>query len=446
VTRAEIVAALGLRPASPGRRLFSQTAGNVGLNGATLVLNFTIALLLSRLLGPDGYGAYAFALAWAVMLAIPALLGLPSVIVRELATHRVRRDWGHVRGLIQWANRLAIATSLGVAIVAAATFWALDWPNGALFEPTLLALVLVPLVTVISIRQSTMQGFGAVVLGRTPEALVAPALTIALVVLLAGTLATGLSATWAVGANALAAATAALLGVYLLRRTLPSEIMEVAAREEGRVWMVAALPLLLMSAIQAVNSQAGTILTGSLAGSDEAGIFTVALRVSALLPFLLLAAVPPLMPTITELYERGEGERLQRLLTRASRWVFFGSLPAVVIVLVFAGPILDLFGDDFGVGVDALRILCLGQFVNLATGFAGTILIMIGDAGSVTKAAAVSTGVNLLLCAVLVSDLGAEGAAVASASSVAVMNALLVFLLWRRHAIFSPPLGRRRSG
>jgi Na+-driven multidrug efflux pump len=51
-----------------------------------------------------------------------------------------------------------------------------------------------------------------------------------------------------------------------------------------------------------------------------------------------------------------------------------------------------------------------------------------------------------VLCAVLVSDLGAEGAAVASASSVAVMNALLVFLLWRRHGIFSPPLGRRRSG
>ena len=435
--------ALGLRSPTPGFRLLSQTGGNVGLNGATLVLNFALALLLSRLLGSDGYGAYAFALSWAMLLAIPAILGLPSVLVRKLATYRVRGDWVHARGLIRWANVAVLAASFCVSVTAAVTFWALDWPGPPLFEPTLIALALVPLMTVISIRQGAMQGFGAVVLGRTPEALVAPTLTIGLVLVLAGSLATGLSATGAVGAHVLAAATAALLGVYLLGRTLPSKVLEAEPRYEARTWLVAALPLLLMSGIQAVNFQAGTILTGAIAGSGEAGIFSVALRVAGVLPFLLLAAVPPLMPTIAELYERGEAERLQRLLTRAAQGVFFGSLPAVIGLLVFAGPILDLFGEDFGAGVDALRILCLGQLVNLATGFAGTVLIMTGEAGAATKAAAVSTAVNLALCAALIPAFGAGGAAVATASSVAVMNVLMVFLLWRRRGIYSPPLGRR---
>lgn len=436
--------ALGLRPATHGSRLLSQTGGNVGLNAAAFALNFAIALLLSRLLGPDGYGAYAFAVSWAMLLAIPAILGLPAIVVRQITTYRVRSDWGHARGLIRWANRAVLVASFGISMTAAVTFWALDWPDPPLFEPTMLGLALVPLVTVISIRQGAMQGFGAVVLGRTPEALVAPALTIALVLVLAGSLAAGLSATWAVGANVAAAAIAALLGGYLLRRTLPGEMHETQPRYETRTWLVASLPLLVMGGIQAVNFQAGTILTGAIAGSEEAGIFSVTLRVAGLLPFLLLAAIPPLMPTIAELHERGETERLQRLLTRAAQGVFFMSLPAVVVLLVFAGPILDLFGEDFGTGVQALRILCLGQLVNLATGFAGTILIMTGEAGAATRAAAVSTVINLVLCAALIPGYGAEGAAVATASSVAVMNVVMAYLLWRRRRIYSPALGLRR--
>ena len=38
------------------------------------------------------------------------------------------------------------------------------------------------------------------------------------------------------------------------------------------------------------------------------------------------------MPMISELFARGESERLQRLMTRAARYVFYGSVPLFVIV------------------------------------------------------------------------------------------------------------------
>lgn len=436
---------LSARSESRGRTLVAQTTGTIGLNGATLALNFVLALLLSRLLGPDGYGAYAFAVSWALLLSVPAMLGLSSLVVREIATYRVRKDWSRARGLLRRANEAVLAASLAATLTTAAAFFVVGWPESPLLKPTLVGLALVPLLAVVAVRQSAMQGFGAVVLARVPEALVAPMLTIVLVLLLEAWLAGGLSGTSAVGGQVLAAAIAMLVGVYLLRRTLPEEIRHAERIDETRLWLVGAFPILIASGIQAVSVQAGTILTGSIAGPEEAGIYAVAVRIAVLLPFLLLAAMPSLMPTIAELHERGESDALQRLLTRAARLVFIGSLPIAIGAILFAGPLLALFGADFEGGVSVLRILCLGQVVALATGLAGTTLIMIGEAGLVTWAVAAGTAVNLALSGALIPGFGAEGAAVGTAVSVAFTNVLMVYLLWRRKRIDSAVLRLRRS-
>ena len=88
-----------------GRLLLAKGAGNFGLNLASLVAGFVIALLLSRTLGSSGYGAYAFAIALGTFLSIPVLLGLPTLVVREVASDRVRAQWGLIRGIIRWSNQ-----------------------------------------------------------------------------------------------------------------------------------------------------------------------------------------------------------------------------------------------------------------------------------------------------------------------------------------------------
>lgn len=444
-SRSSLPQLLTARLGSRGRTLVAQTAGSSGLNAATLVFNSVLALLLSRLLGPEGYGAYAFAIAWALLLSVPAMLGLSQLVVREIATYRVRDDWPRVRGLIRRGNQAVLAASLAVCATAAAAFAALGWPDPPLFKPTIAALALVPVLTVVAVRQSVMQGFGAVVLGRMPEALVAPVLLIVLVLGLQSALPDGISARSAVAAQALAAFVAALVGLHLLRRTVPDDVRSAEPLVETRAWLLGATPILLATGIQAVNVQAGTILTGSMAGSEEAGVYAVAVRVSLLLSFVLLAALPGLMPAIVELYERGELASLQQLVTRAGRLVFIASVPLVLGAAVFAEPVLELFGAEFGVGSTALRILCVGQLVQVGTGLAGTTLIMVGEAGPSTWAVAAGTAVNLVTSVALIPEFGATGAAAATSASVALTNVLMVWLLWRRRRIYSAALGRPRA-
>jgi O-antigen/teichoic acid export membrane protein len=425
---------------SLGRMLLAKTIGNAGLNAATLALNFVIAFVLSRLLGARGYGAYAFAVALALLLVVPAVLGLPPLVVREVAANLVSGSLGLVRGIIRLSNQAALCASVVVCGVAAVVFAATGWPADPFRAPAFIGLALVPLISIVSLRQSAMQGFGQVVLGRVPEGVISPLLTIAMIVALRLALGGNFSAAWAAGAAVIAFAASLVVGIVLQRRATPAGVRAAKPVYATRRWVLATAPLILMAAISTMNDQIGAVLVGALGNAQEVGVFSVASKVAALIPFFLLAAVPTLMPTIAELHARDERERLQRLMTSAARFVFYGSLPLVAGVVLLAHPLVDLFGASFSGGVTPLRILALGQIVNIATGFPGTILIMVGESGRVTRGVTVGAFANLALSVALIPHFGASGAAVAGAVGIALANIVLGWELWRSNHIWSPAL------
>lgn len=423
-----------------GRLLLAKGAGNFGLNLASLVAGFVIALLLSRTLGSSGYGAYAFAIALGTFLSIPVLLGLPTLVVREVASDRVRAQWGLIRGIIRWSNRVVLQLSVVVCGLAAIVFAATGWPSGSLRVPAFIGLAFVPLTGVASLRTAAMQGFAHVVLGRVPETLVMPFLTIAAVAGLDLALGDSFNASWAVSAALGALIVGVVVGIWLLRRSTPPEVRAARPEFAQRRWLVATLPIFVITGISTVNDQAGTLVLGAVSTPHEVGVFGVAYRIANLIPFLLLVAIPTLMPSIAELNASGETTRLQALMTRTARIVFYGSLPVAIVVLVAAGPLLELFGSDFSSGSTALRIMAAGQIVNVAVGVPGTILMMVHEAGRMTIGIGLGALANVGLTVALAPSLGATGAAVANCASVALTNVLLAAALWRSKRIWSPAL------
>ena len=164
------------------RTLAIGMAGTVLLNVAQTLLTFGVTLALWRMLGADGLGAYAYAFAWASLLAIPSVLGTTPLIIRNVAAYRQREEWGLLRGMLARANHAVLISSALLVTGGAAAALIVNGAKHQLLYPVLVALALVPIVALTSIRQATMQGLGHVVLGRLPETLVAPALFLALLV------------------------------------------------------------------------------------------------------------------------------------------------------------------------------------------------------------------------------------------------------------------------
>lgn len=417
--------------------------GTVGLNVVTMGVNFALTFLLSRLLGAEGYGAFAFGLAWATVLSVPAVLGLTPLVIRHAAAYQARSAWGLLRGLLRRSNEVVAGVSLLVMGAGGAAGWLIDGSQPQLFHPFLLALLLIPLLSLTSVRQAAMQGLGRVVLGRVPETLLAPLLFFALAGASSVVLGHRFSAVWAMGLQVAAQITAFAMGVVLLRRALPVPVREAAVAYETRAWLRSAVPLLIMSGLMALNAQLGTIFLGSLKGAAAAGVYGVTSRAALVTSFFWLAATYPLMPAVARLHAQEKRAELQRLLSRSAIAASLCSLPIALGLVLFAHRLLVLFGHDFAGGVWPLRILVFGELGKVLTGFAGLALVMTGYERDLTVGVAIAAALNVALNATLVPRWGVDGAALAGSISVVASNLFLVFVVWRRLGALSLPVARR---
>ena len=73
--------------------------GSFGIKLANTALGFAVATALARGLGTAGYGVYSYVFSLVSLLAIPAQLGLPSLVVRETAKAYVHQQWALMKGL-----------------------------------------------------------------------------------------------------------------------------------------------------------------------------------------------------------------------------------------------------------------------------------------------------------------------------------------------------------
>ncbi|MBK8952182.1 MAG: polysaccharide biosynthesis C-terminal domain-containing protein [Chitinophagaceae bacterium] len=130
-------------------------------------------------------------------------------------------------------------------------------------------------------------------------------------------------------------------------------------------------------------------------------------------------------PLIAQYFANGEMDRLQNLVTRTSRLVFFISLPLAIIIMLFSRPFMSFFDADLYNGHLALLILCAGQIVNVVCGSVGLVLLMTGHQRysilSVIIAVLLNAGLNLAL----IPKFGLTGTAIATATSMIAWNIMM---------------------
>ena len=434
-----------MRLASPALRLLGtgvarDTVATLALNTTALLLGFVVALVLSRLLGAAGYGAYAYAFAWAGVLSVFAGLGLTPVIVRNVSAYKAQHRWAELRGIVRRSNQLVLAASIVLIAVAAALELLLVQSNGTVQQAFLIGLTLVPLLALSTVRLSTLQALGHVVLSRVPETIVAPAVLLAFVLAGESILGSRFSPSWAIGFLAAATLLAFALGAILLMRRMPVQAARAAPQFQTRVWARSAAPLLLVGGLSAINLYIGLIVLGATSDVAEVGVYGVAGRIAVLTGFFAAAAMYALMPLTARLHATGESEQLRHLLPRSARLVLLASSPAVVAFLLLPGVFLGLFGAEFATGEVVLRILVVGELVKLVLGSGSMVLMMTGLERQVLKGAGVGAATNVVLVAALVPKFGAEGAAIAVALSGVAAQGVYAYLAWTRARLYVPAL------
>ncbi|WP_176251321.1 polysaccharide biosynthesis C-terminal domain-containing protein [Sulfitobacter sp. HGT1] len=420
-------------------------AGSIAVRTISASVGFAVAVVLSRWLGVGGFGSYSFALAILSIVAIPVQVGLPQLVVRETAKAHALGDWAMIRGLWGWANRRVLMFS-GLALVGVtAAIFSLGLEGRG--EVILIGIGLIPVIALSNLRSASLRGLRNVVVGQLPETVVRP---LAMLVLIGSAIlvfpASTIDARVAMLCFFTASVVSLSVGAAMLHAVRPLELRAATdLRTEPEAWRRAVMPLALITGLQLVNNQADIIILGLFHNDEEVGIYRACFQLALLVIFGLQSITQVLQPHFARLYALGEIDRLQRLVTLASRSVTaLAVVPIVVLVLWPSSLLRTTFGIEFESGGQVLIILALAQLVNASFGSVGMLLNMTGHERDTLKGLAVAAALNIILNFVAVPLYGGIGAAAATALSMTVWNILLWHSVWKRLGLDASALGLRK--
>ena len=163
------------------------------------------------------------------------------------------------------------------------------------------------------------------------------------------------------------------------------------------------------------------VLTNYVSGT-AVGRYSAVLRAGQVMVLFLTSVSLMFSPFVADLHNRGETERLDKLFKALTRWTLAAMMPAFLLLAVAPDLVLRIFGSDFSSeqAEAALLIILVGQFINMATGSVGFVLIMVGRTGWDLLVYAASLALNLVLAFWLCPEYGLVGAAIANAVTFAL--------------------------
>jgi O-antigen/teichoic acid export membrane protein len=151
-----------------------------------------------------------------------------------------------------------------------------------------------------------------------------------------------------------------------------------AARHDVGAVLRFSVPLFLSEMLKKFRSEIQTILLGALYTMSSVGVFTVANKINVVSRISSYSLMTSAEPAFAELHERQDSKQMGELYRATSRWMFVLNFPVVLVMALFAEPLLSIFGESFVSGASALILLSLASLVNIATGLGGTIIDMTG--------------------------------------------------------------------
>ncbi len=256
------------------------SAISMSVRTAGLAIALLSHVLISRVLGDSGYGQYSIALGWALILVIPARLGVDQTVLRYGSIYLEEGNLAALKGLIRFALLMMLGSSALVVLVLVGQAQ-LGSGLFAIFSPATVLWIggLIFALAALGLYSALIRSAKRVLASQFYEQVLRPGVLIALIGIAAAA-GLRLTAESALIFTVLAAAAALAAIVIHFHRIAPSTRGQAADQADRREWLAVGWPLLLMNVVQETLNQIDVILLGHLADTSDPH---AALRVHALL-------------------------------------------------------------------------------------------------------------------------------------------------------------------
>ena len=413
-------------------RILAGTGQNVLGLGIYVLATFGMNVLVARAFGEEGrraLGVVTLATQFAFVAGAGTRFGMDHAAVRRVAIDVGRGQGGRIGAVVSRASAIAAGVSVAAGTAVALGAGTLSHRfAGTPREAFLAAAVALPFIALSQVYLGATRGLKRMGPTLAVQWTGQPLSWFVLTLLVWGVSKTVTATVVAYALSWILATVAAAVAWRRMARPygrMPAEPGEV------RALLRFGAPRAPAALLSQLLFRADYFVAYPYLAPEERGVYAAAVQVGFALVLFLTAVSYMFSPYVADLHARGRTEELDGLYKTITRWTVAATIPVLLLLLVAPAQALHAFGARFETGTAALRILLVGQVVNVGVGAAGFILIMVGRTGWDLAVYAGSIALDVALAFALSPLLGIEGAAIAQAATLVASNVARLLLVRR---------------
>ena len=413
--------------------LVQRLAGTVFLiRVVAALMAYATNVLFARWMGSFEFGVFVYVWTWVLLIGQALDLGLATAAQRFVPEYRKRGLTALLRGFISHSRWISVGVAIAVAALCAGVVRLIQpWLPDYTLIPLYIACVALPAYALANVQDVISRSYDWVGLGIVPTYIVRQLM---LTALMAGAYFGGLPVD-AVTAMVLSVAAIwlpALGQMVVLNRRLATRIEPGPKAQDVRLWIGTALPILMAESFYLLLTHTDLLMLQQYRSPEDVAVYYAAVKTLALVSFIYFSVAATTAHRVSAYHAAGDREGLAKFLHQASRWTFWPSLAATVLLLAFGRQLLALFGEQFTAGYHLMFILAAGLLARAAIGPMERFLNVIGEQRTCASIYGGAFLLNLVLCFILIPPYGAMGAALAIAAALIAETIALVLIAKRR--------------
>jgi O-antigen/teichoic acid export membrane protein len=406
--------------------LAGQSAMVMALKALGMLMGYVVSVYISRQYGPAGMGIYSVSYTTIIILSYLASLGLPEAILRYMGQFGDERNSGKRVKLYHLVLKIMLVSSAVISLMffgfseplSKALLGAGDYSSVMIWIGISLPFFTLNLVNVEALRglssPAASEFFRSCLITTTilfllymagSQELIFPVSALLLSIILTSTVSTWKTA----------------LKVQKLKKSLDEAITK-------RELLGTSIPLMIVSLGSYFLGNVSVYVIQIFEDTAQVGIYSLCLKLSLLISFVLIAVNTTIAPKLSELYWSGQMVALNKVVTNATKYIFLMSLLPFLLLIILPETILKLIDSEFASGKYTLILLSLGQLINVFSGPVGLVLSMSGNQNKVMKVSLYVLVFTIAANIVLIYYFGIIGASLAMLFSIAIKNMWLIRL------------------